>query len=308
MGRASRSLPLPSLEKQWSIGIYAGADLWTLRPATAADNPVMTARQVADVPALFVADPFMVQHDGTWYMFFEVFRADTLRGDIGMATSADGLSWTYKRIVLHEPFHLSYPYVFVSNSEFYMIPETHACGEVRLYRARSFPESWVLEQVLLTDDTFTDTSIVEFHQKWWLFTSLSGDGTLCVFHANAVGGPWIPHLRNPISSNARDRSLGAGRIVTVADRIVRVAQDCSESYGLRVNAFEIREISETEYAEGPAQSGPLLTGSGRGWNARGMHHIDAHQVASGRWIACVDGFRKRWMLGRRRWPQSPVAP
>jgi hypothetical protein len=33
-------------------------------------------------------------------------------GEIGLATSEDGLKWDYKQVVLNEPFHLSYPYVF----------------------------------------------------------------------------------------------------------------------------------------------------------------------------------------------------
>src|SRR5690242_233585 len=104
----SRGIALPSLEKRWSIGIYTGAGPLALGPAANAANPVMTARQVTDVPARFVADPFMVRAGKTWHMFFEVFRADTHRGDIGLATSADGFTWTYRQVVLHEPFHLSY--------------------------------------------------------------------------------------------------------------------------------------------------------------------------------------------------------
>ena len=70
------------------------------------------AEDVSDVPARFVADPFMLQDEGTWYMFFEVMNTRTNRGGIGLATSNDGLKWTYKRIALDEPFHLSYPHVF----------------------------------------------------------------------------------------------------------------------------------------------------------------------------------------------------
>ena len=301
-------MALPSLEKRWSIGIYTGADPLTLRPADGVANPVMTAQQVTDAPARFVADPFMLCDGSTWYMFFEVYRSDLRHGDVGLATSANGLEWTYRQIVLHEPFHVSFPYVFAWNSAHYMIPETHNRHEVRLYRARVFPTSWVFERTLLSGAAFTDSSIIRHREKWWLFTNLPGDATFSIFHADALDDAWTPHSRNPILRDARDRSRSAGRIISSRGRMFRLAQDNTESYGLRVNAYEITALTPTEYTERPAQGAPLLCGSGRGWNAQGMHHMDAHELAPGQWIACVDGFRKAWMLGYRRWPSLSNRP
>jgi hypothetical protein len=36
---------------------------------------------------------------------------------------------------------------------------------------------------------------------------------------------------------------------------------------------------------------PILKGSGFGWNADGMHHIDYHRISKKSWIAIADGFR-----------------
>ncbi len=96
----------------WSIGIYLGKSPFTLSSSESISNPVLTRASVSDVAAEFVADPFMVQRDGLWYMFFEVLNRDAARGQIGLAVSDDGLKWTYQQIVLTEPFHLSYPYLF----------------------------------------------------------------------------------------------------------------------------------------------------------------------------------------------------
>ena len=60
-------------------------------------------------------------------------------GDIGLAVSDDGINWSYKQIVLDEPFHMSYPYVFKWQEDFYMIPESQEANSVRLYRALDFP-------------------------------------------------------------------------------------------------------------------------------------------------------------------------
>jgi hypothetical protein len=68
-----------------------------------------------------------------------------------------------------------------------------------------------------------------------------------------------------------------------------MAQNCQPRYGTGVNAFEITELTTTSYAERPASATPIVTASGTGWNASRMHHVDAHRLESGRWIAAVDG-------------------
>jgi hypothetical protein len=90
----------------WSIGIYAGASLQTLSPHPAARNPVLTRHEVTDIPAAFVADPFLVREAAGWVMFMEVMNAGTGRGEIALARSPDGLEWSYEGVVLREPFHL----------------------------------------------------------------------------------------------------------------------------------------------------------------------------------------------------------
>jgi hypothetical protein len=83
----------PPLSAQWAIGIYAGPSPLCLAPAPGAANPVLSHRDVRDVPAAFVADPFMV-HDGeTWHMFFEVWNRVADRGELAHAVSRDALRW-----------------------------------------------------------------------------------------------------------------------------------------------------------------------------------------------------------------------
>jgi hypothetical protein len=104
--------------------------------------PILSAHHVTDIPAEFVADPFMIRVRGTWHMFFEVMNARTDKGNIGLATSSNGLDSKYEQIVLAESFHLSYPYVFNSGDDFFMVPESYEAGAIRLYRADPFPLKW----------------------------------------------------------------------------------------------------------------------------------------------------------------------
>src|SRR5215467_12705552 len=53
----------------WSIGILRGTGPLDLRAPVPEDNPVLGYAAVTDVVASFVADPFLIRHDGAWYMF-----------------------------------------------------------------------------------------------------------------------------------------------------------------------------------------------------------------------------------------------
>jgi hypothetical protein len=286
------SVPAPGA-RRWGIGIYAGASPWQLVPVAGARNPVLTSAHVHDVPASLVADPFMLRSEGRWYMFFEVFSRRAHRGQIGLATSKDGLRWRYARIVLAEPFHLSYPYVFEWAGERYMIPETGAAGAVRLYRARRFPDEWQFVGSLLQGEGLVDASIFRVHDAWWMFVETSHPprhDTLRLFGADRLEGPWREHRCSPIVAGDPRLARPAGRVVVANGRIVRFAQDCERDYGMAVRAFEVEELGVDRYAERPLGPEPVLTGSGVGWNAGGMHHVDAHRRPAGDWIACVDGW------------------
>lgn len=198
-----RSVRRRAPDLQWSIGIWEGPSPVKLGPASGVANPVMSARDVTDVAAEFVADPFMVRRGSTWYLFFEVMEKDTHRGLVAVATSPDGRSWTYGRIVLREPFHLSYPYVFEDGSDVYMVPETYEAGAVRLYRAVNFPYDWKLERTLLSGKPFVDSSLVKYRGRWWMFTSTPENNELLLYFAASLEGPWVAHPKSPVVRETR---------------------------------------------------------------------------------------------------------
>src|SRR5205823_6417872 len=150
----------------WSIGIYSGRSPFDLAPRQSR-NPVLTREAVSDVAASFVADPFMLDVNNVRYMFFEVMNWRANKGEIGLATSEDGLKWIYRQIVLAEPFHLSYPYVFEWMNQYYMIPESYQAGSIRLYKASRFPSQWVCVGSLLSGPHFVDPSIFRYEDRWW---------------------------------------------------------------------------------------------------------------------------------------------
>ena len=97
----SRGIPFVKKERNvWSIGIYMGDSPFSLSSPGRIKNPVLTNEDVTDIHAKFVADPFMLEKDSIWYMFFEVMNKKTAHGDIVLAKSVDGFQWDYQKIIL----------------------------------------------------------------------------------------------------------------------------------------------------------------------------------------------------------------
>jgi hypothetical protein len=286
-------LAAPRKEAVWSIGIYHGDSSTSFAAVKQLDNPILTAREVCDVRATFVADPFMVRTPGGWHMFFEVMNWQTGKGEIGYAFSPDARQWEYRQLVLTEPFHLSYPYVFEWDGDYYMIPETYQAGSVRLYRAVAFPTKWQCVATLLEGPYFVDSSVCHYQGLWWLFTDTSqrmNNDTLRLFYSSTLTGQWQEHPRSPIVCGNARNARPAGRILATDGRLIRYAQSSEPHYGSDVRAFQIDELTPTTYREHQCHPAPILSGTGAGWNAAGMHHVDWHQLSANQWLACVDGW------------------
>jgi hypothetical protein len=265
----------------------SGSSPVDLKEAEGVANPVVTARDVTDRKARFVADPFVIRKGGLWYLFFEVMSCGTEQGDIGYATSTDGVRWRYERIVLDEPFHLSYPQVFEHDGHFYMIPESRQAGGIRLYEAESFPSGWKLKQVLV-EGSYADSSIAFYDDRWWMFT-VGESYSLEIFYADSLFGPWKRHAGSPFYENDKSRTRGAGRIVLYQGKLIRFAQDNRLHYGGAVRGFVIDTLTPTEFEEHSVEKDPVLGAEGSGWREVGMHQLDPVEVSPGHWTAVADG-------------------
>ncbi len=272
----------------WSIGIYTGATPFSLADPEAVSNPILTAGDITDIDAVFVADPFMITRDGTHFLFFEVLNRATDHGDIAYATSTDLKTWQYKNVILDEEFHVSFPFVFEWDAQYYLVPESHEDFSVRLYRATDFPEAWEYVGNLLSGYRYIDTTIFRHDGTWWLFTSTADDNILNLYFSDDLLHGWTPHPMNPIVKLDKRFARPAGRVFTYENSLYRLTQDCEDFYGKQVFAFEITELTRSTYAERLVSPTPLVGPSDTGWNAAGMHHIDLHRTAAG-WVGLVDG-------------------
>ncbi|MCP4549907.1 MAG: T9SS type A sorting domain-containing protein [bacterium] len=285
--------PIPD----WRDVLYPPLELTEIE-----SNPVLTKFDVDDHDSIsFVADPFLFHEDGIWYMFFEI-KPYTDGGMISVATSPDGLEWTYDRIVLWDVTHLSYPFVFKWDGMYYMLPDHYPQEFVRLYRAtpEQFPYQWEKVADILTGRIFADSSIFRYDDLWWILTSNTSATHLYLYYSHDLTDPeaWVEHPMSPVRSSDPARIRCGGRPLVLAnERIIRFTQDCSEVYGLQVRALEIDRLDTENYEEHELPESPILQPTGSGWNGTRMHQIDPWWIGD-RWLCATDGKQHTsWAIG-----------
>ena len=203
----------------------------------------------------YYADPFVVEHQGRHYVLFE---------DYDLAAGKGVISWTCfdehgvpnpAQVALARDYHLSYPFVFRWNGNWYMAPESGENRTIELFRAEEFPVRWALERVLVDNVTAFDPTILEHDGLWWLFASVAVQGgsaadELFLFYADSPLDEWTPHPMNPIVSDVRC-ARPAGRVFSHGGMLIRPGQDSSRRYGYATVFSCITTLTTTQYAETP---------------------------------------------------------
>jgi hypothetical protein len=278
----------------WAIGIYKGTSPINLLPPDDIRNPILSAKDVTDIKARFVADPFMLRNTNGYHLFFEVLNDRRNTGEIAYAFSSDGLQWQYRNVVLKENFHLSYPYVFFFETRYYMIPECNDSGGIQLYEALLFPDSWQHLATLIKStgrsSALADPSVIHYQNRWYLFSYAPKTKNLHLFSSKTLTGSWKEHPDSPVVQQSPHYSRPAGRVILHEGAIYRFSQDEIPNYGTKVWAFRITELTEQTYNEEAAAKEPVVKPGNEWWNQGGMHTVDPHQCESGEWMALVDGF------------------
>ncbi|TPI22130.1 hypothetical protein [Mesorhizobium sp. B4-1-1] len=203
----------------------------------------------------FLADPFPFRHQGQDFIFVEQYLYSKNRGCIAVVTADRSGAAGAPQIVLEEPHHLSYPFVFEQDGQVWMIPESGAARNVSLYRAVEFPYRWKREACLLEGIEGYDTTPLRHKGRFWFFVSprlwrsTSWD-VLSLYHAASLTEPWTPHAANPILLDAA-LSRPAGAVIRHGGRMLRPVQNCARSYGGAVTFCRIDALGESEFAQTP---------------------------------------------------------
>lgn len=198
----------------------------------------------------WAADPFLVEQDSDVYLFYELFDNVEQKGKIAYS-KLNGNKADSPKIVLDEPYHLSFPNVFKIKGEFYMIPETGGNHCIELFKAIKFPDEWKLVKVLVNKIDACDTVVLEQDGVLNLLTS-EMDTSISEY-------PWC-YVRNRlfrIEANGltKEKTIGnnigdfgarnGGGIIDNNNHLVRVGQDCSGGmYGKGIVFWEMSENFE----------------------------------------------------------------
>ena len=199
------------------------------------------------------ADPFPVRVGKEHFVFIEDVPRGPGIGRISVLHLRPGEPPGLPTPVLERPYHLSYPFVFRWQDEYFLIPETGRNRSIELYRCVEFPGRWELDTVLFDQLNAVDATLHQQDDRWWMFVNVGVEGAsnhdeLHIYHAPNPRGPWTPHRSNPVKSDVRS-ARPAGRLFRWRGQILRPAQDCSQRYGWAISLNRVTHLSTLDYAE-----------------------------------------------------------
>jgi hypothetical protein len=195
----------------------------------------------------YLADPF--PWPGSDRILAEEMPRDGTPGRI-VAVSDRAGQLRRDAVVLDDGFHHSYPSTIEDAGQIYCVPESVERGSTRIYLLGS-DAGLTPVCVPAPDKRLADPTLFRWRGRFWMAcTDLDAGGhdNLCLLHATAIQGPWIPHTTWPVRIDVRG-ARPAGTPFQHNGRLIRPGQDCAATYGAAVALHEIEELTETTFRE-----------------------------------------------------------
>jgi len=253
--------------EQWSLAFRFGA------AQSFGGDLAGYARLVPPKAGDWWADPFPLEKNGRYFIFFEELPHGAGKAHIAMIEVRPDGAWSEPVRVLERDYHLSYPFLLEHEGALYMIPETSRNGTVELYRCVDFPLRWKLERTLLDGVRLVDATLHRDAARWWMFANSSTgrvfNDELHLFYAERLLGEWRPHPRNPVKSDARC-ARPAGKLYWRNGALHRPAQICVPRYGAGLSLNRVMQLTPQAYAERQVER--VLPDGGRGF--LGLHTLN----------------------------------
>jgi hypothetical protein len=235
--------------EQWQIEVLSSADEKSSEPrVTAVIRPPDSS---------FWADPFLLRRDRRTWILFEELPFVTNRGHISaIEVDASGRPISPPQVVLKEPWHLSYPFIWRDGERLYIMPEAGESSELTLYEAVGNGLEFQRRAVLISGQRLADATIARMGERLWMFATCAEPGVagmedaLHVYWADRIEGPWHPHMLNPVKIDATS-SRPAGAMHLVDGALHRAVMDCSSTYGGSVRWMRVVRLTEDEFDEVP---------------------------------------------------------
>ena len=198
----------------------------------------------------WVADPFVISRMGKTYIFAELYDYLRRKGCIGYCELLPDGSQSKWKAVLKEKYHMAYPQPIEHNGDVYLIPESSFGKVLCAYKAVSFPDKWEKAYVLASGTGLTDTTFVSDSDKVYAFACSTEDPTdeiLRMFELSD-NGQLEETAMSPVVDDV-SCARPAGKFFNLDGKLYRPSQDCTDSYGNKLNILEVDTDFRTYYKE-----------------------------------------------------------
>jgi len=277
--------------KKWIIGIFR-ADIKDIIRSESFD-PDIKWLPIKLIDSYY-ADPFLISSkEGTFKILLEDFSFNKNYGKISLMTLDARFKQVDFKLLLDTKSHLSYPFAYTENNRTYIFPEAGQSGKLSCYEYDPVNETIHFVMDIL-DLPLRDSTIIKRDGKYWIFGTLSENGTdykLYVFFSDNLLGPYVSHPGNPVKSGL-DGNRPAGNFIVIDRIIYRPTQNCQTVYGESMTINKVTELNEHNVVEEPYMT--IRINNSNRFN-HGMHTIHTINVMND--IIVVDGIK---------WTFSPI--
>lgn len=236
-----------------------------------------SAYRVMNPKGRYFADPFVMTREGKDYCFVEDFDDVSGRAVISVLALEEESARFLGRAIT-ESFHLSFPYIFEHEGRLYMVPESAANQDIRLYECVDFPLHWRHVKTLMRDVSAADTMVFRHEDRWWMLTNINpmGQGEHCselyaFYSDDLLRGEWKPHAQNPLYIDpTRARN---GGLLKDGSQLYRVGQRYGFlQYGAGATIHRIDTLTPEQFKETACDT--LMPHFFPG--LRGTHHLHSN--------------------------------
>jgi len=242
----------------------------------------------------FMADPYAsILPDGRIEVLAERFDFHDFKGELVCATTVtQEFATAHFKPIVSLPTHLSYPQIIQWENGELLFCENWEAGGIPIFFRTKPGMPWKYKTTILQDHRVVDPTPFHHQGIWYLFYTLQNDQPNACLRLSYSSNPllgWVSHPQKIIYNNTVG-ARPAGPIIKLTDgRLIRPAQDCSNTYGGGIVLFEIKELTTTSYQEGLIRSIEPQPGNWQ-W---GLHTI-----------CCVDD--QNTLVDGKRWLHSPL--
>lgn len=225
------------------------AESWNVAWRKKAQGTILTDKEtpftvIKNSFRYWAADPFIFEHDGKAYIFAELYDYVKCRGCLGYCElNEKRVSW---KPVIEEAYHLSYPCIFRSGQEIYIMPESGAGDELVLYKAIRFPNQWEKVRILRRNVRYGDTTPFEWkNHKYALAYDVKEAGKYKMVLLDFENEDQDKEL----SVSEIESRRPAGMMFRSGDKNIRPAQNCRHGYGKGLIFYEYWMLENGTYME-----------------------------------------------------------